>query len=318
MKTFLKLTVIIFFYLSSPLLSQANDLSGRVYNGSNDSTVVSNIKVTLLQYRNNNLADDSTYTKYTNSKGVYKFSRLPMDSSLDYYPMVSYKSIVYYGPAIDISKKSQGFTSDVVVYDTTSQVENVRIQLEHLFIEKVGERLQLREILIFINSGNQTFLGKNINDPDNHYVLKFPLPENFVDFKLLTTEAQNSVFLKDRTFYNTDLLSPGSKQLSFRLSVPFKGKWQLSRLLEYSVNSINIFVANTDLTLDGPGVKAMGGFALRGRSYQRYSIHSLDKGMNLLINIKDNSGTSFPVQWIILIIIVLFFIIGFGYTFKKV
>lgn len=316
------------FFLSLLLLSLANfasfaqtgTIAGYVKNGSADSAVIAGAEVNLLVNRGYSVLDDSSYRKQTDANGRFQFTNLKIDSSLLYYPRASFVDIVYYGQAVRLTDKDPAAESDVVVYDTTSSAEKVVMQLEHLFIDAEPGRLLFREIFVMTNVGNKTFIGTHFDHPDAHFVWQFPLPHGFEDVEILTPEAQNGVRIDGGTLYHTELMSPGSRQFSFRFSVPVKRRdWPFSRPILYPSGAINIFVGNPQLTLEGPGVTALGEFSIRGTTYQRYSALHLMPGMALNFTIKNIPATafSFSIQWLVLAGVVILLVAGFIYTIRK-
>jgi hypothetical protein len=305
---------------NSTLMGQTGKISGYVYNGSADSTVIANAEVNLLVYRGHNVVDDSSYVVTTNKRGSFEFTSLKLDTTLIYYPRSTFKTIVYYGNAVRLTDKASEAKTDLVVYDTTSSAEKIAIQLEHLFIDAEPGKMFFREIFIINNMGDKTFIGKHFDQPNRHYVLKFPLPEKFEDVEILTPEAQSWVKLDGNTLYHTELMSPGSRQFSFRFAVPYKKKnWQFSRQILYPIGTVNIFVSNPELTIEGAGIQAMGDFGIRGTNYQRYSVAHLIPGMELVLTAKNLPAKSFALstQWLVLIAVIILLIVGFGYTMRK-
>jgi len=318
MKNIFKIIFLAILILQSPSWSQTGKISGYIYNGSADSTVISNIEVNLLISRGHNLVDDSSYIQKTDANGRFQFASLKTDSSLIYHPRASFNSIVYYGQEVRLTDKLPEAASNVVVFDTTSSADKIFFQLEHLFVDAESGNLLLREIFIMNNMGDKTFIGKNFNNPNKHYVLKFPLPAGFEKVEILTPGARDWVKIDGKTLYHTELMSPGTRQFSFRYTIPFKKKeWQLTRPNFYPIGSVNIFVSNPQLVLEGPGLQAMGDFGIRGTNYQRYSVAHLMPGMELKLSAKNLPGRTISVQWIVLIAVVILLLIGFGYTFKK-
>jgi len=320
MKFIYKILLLYLIILNSSLMGQTGKISGFVYNGSADSIIIANAEVNLLAYRGHNVVDDSSYATTTNSKGRFEFTTLKLDSTLIYYPRSTFKTIVYYGDAVRLTDKASEAKTDVVVYDTTSSIEKIAIQLEHLFIDAEPGKIFFREIFIINNMGDKTLIGEHFDQSNRHYVLKFPLPENFEDVEILTPEAQNWVKLDGNTLYHTELMSPGSRQFSFRFAVPFKKQdWQFSRQTIYPIGAVNIFVSNPELAIEGAGIQPMGDFGIRGTNYQRYSVPHLMPGMELALTVKNLPAKSFAfsTQWLVLIAVIILLIVGFGYTMKK-
>ena len=318
MKSLLKFAVIFLAIVPSYVFAQTGEVSGFVYNGTDDSSKVANIDVKLFVYHGLKVTDDSTYSTKTNSNGKYRITSLSKDRALSYYPSVNYKSVVYYGDGMRFSDEGSRLESNVVVYDTTTGIKNIFIQLEHLFLTEIEDKLEIKEIFIFKNSGNKTYVGDKTEQSNRQYVLQFPLANNFENLELITREAQHSIFVENQTIYKTDLFPPGTQQLSYRFQVPHsKKEWRYSRPMIYPTRSINIFIANPELTLEGPGIINNGDFKIRGENFQHYSVQNLMPGMQLSLTLKNLSRKSIPVHWIVLAAVALFLIIGFGYTLKK-
>jgi len=318
MKLILKMLIFSLMLINFQLRSQTGKISGVVYNESQDSAIVAAIDVNLIIYKGHNLVDDSSFSVKTDDKGKFEFSSLKTDSTLVYYPTASYKSIVYYGRPARLTEKQNFMQSDVAIYDTTSMADKIIFQLEHLFIDAEAGKLLFREIFIANNIGNKTFIGKNYSQSDKHYVLQFPLPPNFEEVEILTPEAQNWVYIDGGTLYHAELMSPGSRQFSYRFQVPYKKtEWQLSRPISYPIGAVNIFVSNPELTLEGPGVMPQGEFPIRGKSYQRYYVSHIMPGMTLELTIENLPSGTVSVEWIVIIVVVVLLVVGFGYTLKK-
>ena len=318
MKPLFKIIGVFVLLFHNPALAKTGEISGLVFNGTKDSSLVKNINVNLLVYKGHELINDSTYSQQTNSQGKYQFTSIQIDTNLIYYPRVTFHSIVYYGNGVRFEKEVTKLKANVVVYDTTSQKKDIYVQMEHLFLEEENGKISVREIFLFVNKGKRTFLGEKVNQANIHYVLKFPLPEGFENFQLITREAQNAITFKNNTLYETDLMSPGTRQFSYRYQIAHRGKeWNYQRPIIYPTGSVNIFLSNPELGLEGQGIMPMGDFVIRGKNYQHYSIQNLMPGMNLELTLKNLPDKTIDIKWIILIVVALFLVIGFSYTLLK-
>ncbi len=314
------ITMLLASILTSASTAQTGKISGFVYNGSADSTAVPGAEVNLLVNRGHTILDDSTYIQKADAKGRFEFHGLKIDSTLLYYPRSKFVDIVYYGRAVRLTGDAPIAQSDVIVFDTTSSAERIVIQMEHLFIDAEPGKLSFRESFVMTNVGNKTFIGEHFDQPDQHFVLQFPLPDGFENVEILTPEAQNMVRIVGRNLYHNELMSPGSRQFSFRFIVPTKNsEWHFSRPIVYPSGAINIFVANPELTLQGAGLSNQGEFSIRGATYQRYSAFHLMPGMELsfkIMNIPVKHST-FSVQWLVLIAVIVLLVLGFIYTMRQ-
>lgn len=316
---FLHKTILLLLLLANmSVFAQTGEIHGVIYNFTEDSAVVKNIAVNFLKYHGHELLDDSSLVTETDYQGNFSMKNLPLDSTLLFYPKVTFNSVVYYGNEVRLTHKIPSVHSNVVVFDTTSDLSHIVFQMEHIFLEEEQGRVAVQEIFLIANTGKKTYLGSKIQNSNHNYVLKFPLPDKQENFELLTAETQNSVFVENNTLYDTDLLPPGNRQLSFRLQVPHSGKeWHYTRSTIYPTFGINIFLSQPEITIEGAGIMPMGEFPIKGKTYQRFSIQHLMPGMPLDIALKNLPAKSVQVQWIVLIAVGLLAILGFSYTFFK-
>ena len=252
--------------------------------------------------------------------GKFILANLKIDTTLIFYPRTSFHDIVYYGKGIRLSKSEPARETDIVVYDTTTDKSNIQIQMDHIFIEENENVVTVKEILMLQNYGTKTYTGTPVTEAGHFHVLEFPLPENFENVQILTPQAQESMTIEGNMLIDTGLFPPGMRQLSFQYDIPNPGKsWHFSRPIAFPTGSINIFLSQPDLTIEGPGIVPMGEFPIRNISYQRFAVKHLMPGMPLEITLKNLSGgsKSIDLQWIVLGAVVIMFIFGIGYTMLK-
>jgi len=170
--------------IATSLSAQSVEIWGKVFNGTEDSSLVKNIEVSLLAFRGHQLLDDSSYVQKTSSKGVYRFRKMPEDSTLIYYPRVTYHDIVYYGNGVRVKKQQSKVQSNVVVYDKTTEKNNIFASMEHLFLSLENGRIIVKEIFLLSNRGKRTYMGKKTADENINYVLEFPLPAGFENLEI--------------------------------------------------------------------------------------------------------------------------------------
>jgi hypothetical protein len=315
-----KKMLLLFFILlfAASVNAQSVEIRGEVFNGTEDSSLVKNIEISLLVYRGHQMVDDSSHVQKTNSKGVYRFRQLSEDSTLIYYPRVTFHDIVYYGNGVRVKNQQSKFQSNIVVYDTTSEKNNIFASMEHLFLSLENGRIVVKEIFLLNNRGKRTYMGVKAVTENKNYVLEFPLPSGFENLEILTAEAQNTSAIKNGVLFDTALFSPGTKQYSYQFQIPHKGKeWHYSRQIIFPTGGVNIFLSDPQLTIQGPGIKPMGDFNIKGKTYQHYSLQRLMPGMQLDLTVTNLPGKSVDIKWIILIFVIVFLVAGFGYTFLK-
>ncbi|NOZ62006.1 MAG: hypothetical protein GXO74_10030 [Calditrichaeota bacterium] len=319
MKT--KLAILLSFFLFVFALSsyaQTGKIWGYVFNGSEDSSRVANAKVEVLVYKGHQLIDDSSHVAQTGRSGKFTFSNLKIDTTLIYYPRTNFHDVIYYGNGVRISKENTKQQTDIVVYDSTTDKSHISIQMDHIFIEEKEKVITVREILLLQNTGTKTFTGSPLTEGGHFHVFEFPLPEKFENVQILTPQSQGSMTVEGNMLIDTGLFPPGMRQLSFQYDVPNPGKsWHFSRPITFPTGSINIFLSQPDLIVEGPGIVPMGDFPIRDVSYQRFAVQHVMPGMPMEITLKNLSAKSIDIKWIVLGAVVLLLLIGFGYTMFK-
>ncbi len=318
-KTFLYVFILLFSFAMNSY-TQTGKIWGYVYNGTQDSTLLANIKVEVIAFnvQHGMIVDDSSFVTKTNRAGKFQMTNLKLDTTLLYYPRAEFSNIVYYGHGVRLTKDSPILQSDVVVYDTTRDKSNIAIQMDHIFIEDQNDKIIFREIMLLSNMGKKTFMGTEVTHGEHHHVFEFPLPEKFENVQILSQHSQGSMFVSDNKIIDSALFPPGTRQVSYQFEVPKPGSvWHYSREIHFPTMSANIFISQPHLKVEGPGIVPMGDFPIRNVNYQRYQIQHSMPGTPLEITLSNLSKKSLPIQWIVLGVVAAFLLLGFGYTMLK-
>ena len=314
--TLLSVILVLAFVLN--LHAQNGKIWGYVYNGTQDSSRVAKAEVKLVVYNMQGIVDDSSYVAHTDRSGKFQVTNLKLDTTLIYYPKTSFSDIVYYGHGVRLSEDSPVHQSDIVVYDSTKDKSHIIVQMDHIFLEEVGDKISFRETVILSNNGKKTYMGEQMPGGGHFLVLQFPLPHDAENVQLLSQESQASMFIDNGKLIDTALFPPGMRQISYQFEVPKKGKvWHFSRQVEFPTMSANIFLRQPNLVVEGPGIQPMGDFPLRNVNYKHFMITHVMPGTPLQITLKNLSGRALQIQWLVLGIVAVLLLLGFGYTMLK-
>lgn len=312
------IAVALFLSFNGNSLAQNGKIWGYVYNGTQDSSRLANAKIEILVYSGHGLVDDSSYVTKSDRRGRFQLANLKLDTTLVYYPRTTFSDIVYYGHGVRLTEDSPVQQSDIVVYDSTKDKSNIVIQMDHIFLEERDDKISFRETVILSNNGKKTYTGEEMPGGGHYLVLEFPLPHNAENVQLLSQESQASMFVDKGRLIDTALFPPGMRQISYQFEVPKQGKvWHFSRNVLFPTMSANIFISQPRLIVEGPGIQPMGEFPIRNVNYQRYMISHSMPGTPLQITLKNLSGKAIPIQWIVLGLVAISLLIGFGYTMLR-
>ena len=152
----------------------SGQVTGQVMNGTEGNNVPAGTTVSLSTYTHatGEVITEST----TDAEGNFEFGALNPTSNYFYLIWVKYQGVEYLGGEwanLDVS--SPTLSSDVTVYNSTES--DASVSLHSLVVDiKIGEdQLEVSEVYIFENSGNETYIGEEINE--TRQTLVFSLPD---------------------------------------------------------------------------------------------------------------------------------------------
>ena len=300
MKRFLIYSIICTLFWAAGVLAFPNmKLQGRVVNGSHDSTAVAKIRVIMQSMTQEDQEPEELGETQTDANGHYTFPLSHPDTSASYFAAVDYMGVRYF------SQGQNPMQQTIVVFDTSSGLQNINVVMHHLIIEDVGNAIQVRETRIFNNDGEQAISNFRTHDGVGEYTLRYPLPAGAQEFTPISSPL---LVEKDGFIYDKNVMAPGTRQASFAYVIPYHGnKAPLDIKFDMPTRSFDVFLKSKNLAVVSDQLQDQGTFNIRDAEYYRYNAEDLQAGQDVAMQIvQESSPDSSPYPAILITAVLLF------------
>ncbi|MFQ6673612.1 MAG: hypothetical protein ACE5GH_02360 [Fidelibacterota bacterium] len=307
-------------------------ISGRVVNATYDSSAVPQQEVLLYKYVNGEEVQDFEKHATTDVRGYFAFDGLAAGERVTYAPRTLYGDVEYGGIPVELLLPSPSQKSDIVVFESTTSDSAISTLMHHLIIEPEAKSLLVREVLLFYNSGNRTYVGSKPVASGKNVVLKMEMPPRATELQLGGELMSCCVVVRKNQIFDTMELKPGTRQAVLSYQMPATGKeTNLTKSVAYPTKSFDVLLLDSKLSKlevseDGeengliPVLQAEkpDSFQIRGRNYARYSMAGLAGGSMFRLGIlpEDVSYRSLAshgdYRWLAPVALILVMVIGYA------
>lgn len=255
-------------------------IEGQVLNGTSDGVPLEGVPVTLWAIA----AEEQSILlqQTTDAEGRFRFEDLDTEA-LSYQLQATYQQISYWSDALTFSPDESLLAAPLTVYETTESEADLLVERAHLIIDPQPGTLQVQELQIFVNDGNQTYVGSGAEGGET---LRFVLPSGAAEVQM--SEALMACCIVETTdgFAYTRPILPGAREFYFVYEVAFQSpSYTLSKGLTYPVSHLDVLVADKGLQVTGPGLTAQEPVSLQGETYLHLSAEGLSQGDTLTLNL---------------------------------
>lgn len=200
------------------------------------------------------------------------------------------------------AQTSEGFIGKNIAQD------NIKVVLDHIFISKKNNSLEISEMVVFRNEGRELYYNK-----DNHTFFAISTPP---EAKNLKAEAMECCLVQEEGMVLMDpmqTIKPGDNfemQVSYML-VPQGREYVFNKSVLYNTTSLSIFVdRNGGLGIEG----SYETLTLDGNDYSVIAFNDMEAGETVGVEVKLTESTSYLYAGIGLFFL---FSIGLAYHFKE-
>ncbi len=218
MRTILVLLVLALVWASpaSPVGADGGGVvEGRVINGSQGSSSVADLEVTLMA----GSGPAGQLTTRTSPLGQFRFEGLPTSAGDTYAVTVRYQGVDYMAGDIRLSPEGPLAQVTVHVYEVTTSTEAIRVLLDHHIVKVKPEerRLGIVSYLKMANTGDRTVVASPGEAP------LFPVPEGAEKLQLVAVSAENEAIPGKSGVTVGQAIPPGEHQLVLAYELPYTG-----------------------------------------------------------------------------------------------
>lgn len=197
-------------------------ITGQLVDGTNKNAPLAGQTVTLQVAQSGN-AQDLTSAK-TDAHGMYTFSNLSTDKTLNYAVYISYQGAQYVSDLVSLDSKPVQQLNLTAYEATTSSAQAAVVEGTVLLHEPDVQKgsITVSEIYFFKNLDTHTYVGSLVAHGAKPNALLFSLPTGARNIILGAGFNGYNVIQVDRGFASDAALPPGDTQFSFSYDIPYK------------------------------------------------------------------------------------------------
>ena len=290
MRRTLVASVLLAFFTPGFLAAQGR-IQGQVVNGTSGKPVASQTVQLLLPRGGMRQAA----TAVTDVTGHFVFPRSEIDPGAFYLLQAVFQAVNYHAP---VQFDSNGAaTANLTVYDSTRSAPSLGIQSGRIIVRAEGDKARVQEL----------FALRNSSDPPRSYVA----PDGTFRFQLSPSAGEPTAAVAG--LMNMPLpqsVNPGKSRGEFSLQYPLKpgltvvmlaydadssaGRLALSDSLPYPIESLELLVSPSSLTVDSPLFKSAGMDAETGA--RKYTTENVKSGTALEARLTGEAGPASPPE----------------------
>ncbi len=275
-------------------------------------------EVTLYKYLNRKeVGKESTKT---DEEGKFRFENLLTQPDYAYGLYAKYQEAEYWSAAITFKGKTAVEDALLTVYESTSNAENIKVKLHHIIFDIQGQFLLVKEIILFYNEGERTYIGEKREGEDKRITLSFSLPEGFSNPEYLQGLMSCCIVPSEQGFLDTMAVKPGPRELVFTYQLRYDSKKYLFR------KPVNYDTASLDVLVPAVGVKASSQILspvpnpmeLKGKKYLYLKTQETIKaGTPLTLELSNLPAGQGFFKIIAYSLVAILILLGFAYPFFR-
>ena len=314
-----------FVFLLFPLQASAHAATntGRIYgqllDGTKRNAPVASQSVTLQMAQGENASDLTSIT--TDAHGMFSFSNLNTDKTINYAIYTLYQESQYYTDLIDLSIRPVQ-KINLTVYDATTSIANIAVVQANILIDKADARsnlITISENYIFENLGLTTYVGSLQAHGSKPNALLFSLPKNARNVSLKSGFDGYQIIQVDSGFATNASVSPGLSQFAFSFQVPFTtSNYDFSYTVVYPTVNLSLLVP-LNIHASSAALDSQGPVNANQQTFQQFNakklladvqFHVQLDGLPVSQQVASPQSLNPNTRWIILAILLMLAIVG--------
>jgi hypothetical protein len=256
----------------------------------------------------------------TNSSGGFEFKNLPPDRGYTYYLSLNYQGGEYLSDTVSFDQPQSPIVLNLTVYDSTTSNEKVKVEIDHIIMEKAESgSFLVSEALVFNNTGDKTYIGEKSDSSGKAQTLKISLPAGFHDLEYVQGLMACCVSQTKEGIVDTMDLKPGLKTVTIRYKLSYSSKSYLfSRLFDYRTTNF-YFLAPGGFKISSDNLISEGLLEIEGTPYTAVGLEKeMPAGSKITVKISGLPSPGWEFAHAAVIGLISFsVVIGFTYSLLK-
>ena len=221
---------------------------GRIINGTTGEPVIGDMNIELSAF-DQNFQQTLVMTSTSDAEGNFLFNLQDVSPSWAFIPSVVYEGVDFTGDVFQFQSDVPDRDVTVTVFEPTVEDADILVQQWHIVAEVIEGNLRLGEVFIFVNQGNEVYVGPT-GDPDAG-TIRIPLPVEAANPTFRRGFGGSDSFLPanelmpiDNDWVDVFPLRPGLGGMIMlaQYSLPYEDSITLERPVYYAVESFSIVV----------------------------------------------------------------------------
>ncbi len=312
-------------FLLFPLQASAHAATntGRIYgqllDGTKRNAPVASQSVTLQMAQGENASDLTSMT--TDARGMFSFSVLNTDKTINYALYTLYQGSQYYTNLIDLSSRPVQ-KINLTVYDATTSVANIAIVQANILIDKTDAQsslITISENYIFENLGLTTYVGSLQAHGSKPNALLFSLPKNARNVSLKSGFDGYQIIQVDSGSATNASVPPGLSQFAFSFQVPYTtSNYDFGYTVVYPTVNLTLLVP-LNIHASSAALDSQGPVNANQQTFQQFNakklladteFHVQLDGLPVSQQAANPQSLNPNTRWIILAILLMLAIVG--------
>jgi len=168
---------------------------------------------------------------------------VPTASDRVYVANVKYKGGDYDSQPVTFKTGEQTKTIAMRVYEPTTDVGILRVNVHHMIVEVGAGMIQVAELLVFTNPTDRTYVGAKVRPDGKRDTLVFSIPPGARSVEYLEGLMECCVFATSSGgLQDTMDVKPGMRQIAYSYTLPYaRSDLRIARTLDYRADRVEIF-----------------------------------------------------------------------------
>jgi len=177
-------------------------------------------------------------------------------------------------------QEGQSQNNSINGHNLSNQSYDVMVVLDHIFISKKNDSLEISEIVVFRNEGQEINYTK-----DNHTFFAISIPQ---DAKNLKTRAMECCLVQEEGMVYMDPMQPIAQGANFEMAIsytllPQSSEYVFNKSAVYNTTSLLMFIDKKS----GMGIQGLNeSLTLAGNEYKIISFNNLKAGQMISIPVE--------------------------------
>ncbi|MEA3374669.1 MAG: hypothetical protein U9R72_00465 [Chloroflexota bacterium] len=260
-----RVALVVFVLGAASSIARADDAEsgtttvvGEVSNETPGGVVPDGLEVTLHVFAG--IEELEVYTTTLAAGQGFGFQQVSIEAGQTLVARTVHEGVRYVSEAVTVEGDEEEVWLPVTVYEATDDPDGVAVAQLHLFLERVGERLEVGQYVVVRNGGSRTYVGSSRSGWRERATWAVTLPDGAEGLRFEGGEAGERFLLGEDGFADTRAIRPGeaSVEASFTYELAYSEGMRIEEAFDIPVESFVVVVLGESLGLEGAGLSAEG------------------------------------------------------------